>query len=65
MTAPRRYCEPCDRWCGSREYECKLCGADTVREDLGPRPRKLTTHERHQAAADAGFDTWADWRGEK
>jgi len=29
------------------------------------RPRKLTQHERHQLAADAGHDTWEDYRGER
>jgi hypothetical protein len=27
--------------------------------------RPLTTHERHQEAADNGIDTWEDYRGER
>ena len=59
----RRYCEPCDRWVSAREYECRLCGADTTKAETPAR--KLTTHERHQAAADAGIDTWAEYPGER
>lgn len=34
-------------------------------DDDTPRLRPRTRYERLQAAADAGFDTWEDYRGEK
>jgi len=29
------------------------------------QPQRLSTHDRHQLAADAGFDTWDDFNGER
>ena len=55
-----RVCEACGHdYRGGQE--CPICGF--IEED--ERPRKLTRHERHQAAADAGRDTWEDYRGER
>lgn len=34
-------------------------------ERRGRRPRRPTRAERLQAAADAGYDTWAEYRGER
>ena|ERR1700752_5126205 len=55
------------RQCGQPLEECD-CGSDEesdeeeeAREDY----RRLTRHERLQAAADAGFDTWDDYNGDK
>jgi hypothetical protein len=39
-------------------------GEQADRDDR-PERRRLTTYERHQAAADAGVDTWEDYRGER
>ena len=54
-----RVCENClrDYWGGP---ECPICGHVEESE-----PRILTRMERHQAAADAGRDTWEDYRGER
>lgn len=27
----QRYCECCDKWVPARQYECKECGADTLK----------------------------------
>lgn len=58
-TKPKQYCGPCDEWVVAKSGECPKCGADTE------KPQKLTRMEKLQAAADAGYDTWADYRGEK
>jgi hypothetical protein len=46
-----------DRWQERFEQSLK-----TWRRRRAP---SLTRHERLQAAADAGVDTWEDYRGEK
>jgi hypothetical protein len=56
-------CEHCGgpkdcRWAGG-EKDCS--NGCTVRAGRS----KLTTHERHQLAADNGVDTWEDYRGER
>ena len=55
ITHRTRYCGPCDRLV--QGLECPHCGADTDRT----RPR-LTRQERFEAMADAGCDTWDDYR---
>ena len=57
----QRYCEMCDRWWTTTKAECPLCGADLQK----PVRKRLTRMERLQAAADAGVDTWEDYREEK
>jgi hypothetical protein len=49
-------------------HYCSRCGADRYeagRDDLPCRPKRLTRQERLQAAADAGYDTWEEYRGER
>lgn len=43
------------------EVECNVCAG----EFHAPLPARLTRNERLQLAADAGFDTWEDYRGER
>jgi uncharacterized Zn finger protein (UPF0148 family) len=50
-------------------YNCPNCGwapkqAEDEPEDDDP-PRRMTRQERLQAAADAGIDTWEEYRGER
>lgn len=45
-----------------RDHYCKECRLDFVER---PRRRRLSTHEKHQLAADNGVDTWEDFRGER
>lgn len=57
--ARRRYCGPCDALVDGDP--CPECGADTERVE---RPRRLTRQEQLEAMADAGIDTWAEYREE-
>ncbi len=43
-------------------FRCRACGMD---QSIVIKSRKLTRMERLQAAADAGFDTWEDYRGKR
>lgn len=38
---------------------------DVCSKEFNAPVRKLTVHERHELAADHGFDTWEDYRGER
>lgn len=59
------YCDAC--W--AAHYEDRLSeegDPDDAEEERGERDcRRLTRHERLQAAADAGIDTWEEYRGER
>jgi hypothetical protein len=58
---------------GEASDEYRRIVADLETAPVGPvtpslfdePPRRLTPHERHQAAADAGCDTWEEYRGER
>lgn len=55
----KRYCPLCD---GLVQGDpCPACGADT--DTIEPRP--LTRAEQLEALADAGIDTWAEYREER
>ena len=64
-TRSKNGAEPCRYFgCGCSNFEE---AEDPTRPDgtpIFPR-RKLTCNERLQMAADSGFDTWDDYRGEK
>lgn len=52
----RRYCIPCDRWVGAREYVCKQCGADT--DKAAPEDDRDEDYERAQRP-----DAWEEKHG--
>lgn len=50
--ALKRYCEMCDRWWGSRAYDCPACGDKTVpRARLATCSRCGKTKPQHYGAA--------------
>lgn len=55
----RYYCPLCDEIVA--DDPCPDCGTDTDRIE----PRPLTRNEQLEALADAGIDTWEDYRCEK
>jgi hypothetical protein len=57
--------EACDRRVARQAPELDPDATDRDDRDDRPERRRLTTYERHQAAADAGVDTWEDYRGER
>ncbi len=62
--ARRLYDAVCALWL-FRAQEINREADERERESLRRGKRRLTRHERHQVAADAGCDTWEDFRGER
>ena len=63
--AKRRYCAMCDEWFPMRAKECPECGLDLETGETDDPIRKLTRHEQLEALADAGCDTWEEFRCER